>query len=462
MSRPSTYKQKSKKGKKAWRKNIDIDEIEEGLKKAADSQILHGKSNIEDLEDDKLFTVDIEGDLELKKKLIKRKQIKKNIKSTEILESIKTTSKVEALTHPKKVNNKKTVQGVSKKRLQKLLEISGKKSVSTLDKLSAILERDGLIKTNHKNSTDLWDDHNDDQNLPNPSPSYLKLKKSAEKNLPQELLRKSTSSWSTATVAPNTLKIGPSKVKEYEDIPHAGKSYNPHEKDWKLLLDKEYTSEKKREDIRIAMEQYKCKIKHLMETLQDAEEEDDEESDNEEEEEKEGENTENNAENITRLSVNEPVKNKKKTKYQRNKQRKHKERIRLQNELKALKKALKEYEILDNLEKGKEQNNNNGDDVTTDNNDTTTKNNTNSHTSSKVEKKHKLGSKHTVLDETLEVKFKDELNGSLRKLRPEGNLLYDNLRKLQSSGKIEARKPIKKGRKYKPKITAKWTHKDFT
>ena len=65
-----------------------------------------------------------------------------------------------------------------------------------------------------------------------------------------------------------------------------------------------------------------------------------------------------------------------------------------------------------------------------------------------------------MLEERLEIKFSDELSDSLRKLRPEGNLLYDNVRKLQSSGKIESRIPItrKNGKK---KITEKWTYKDF-
>ena len=79
----------------------------------------------------------------------------------------------------------------------------------------------------------------------------------------------------------------------------------------------------------------------------------------------------------------------------------------------------------------------------------------------KVNKKHKLGTKYSAREDNLEVKFSDELSDSLRKLRPEGNLLYDQVRKLQSSGKMESRVPVKKSRRYKQKITEKWTHKDF-
>lgn len=45
----------------------------------------------------------------------------------------------------------------------------------------------------------------------------------------------------------------------------------------------------------------------------------------------------------------------------------------------------------------------------------------------KKNKKHKLGTKHSVMEDNLEVKFSDELSDSLRKLRPEGNLLYDTV-----------------------------------
>ena len=32
VSAPKQYKQPSRKGKKAWRKNVDIDEVQEGLR----------------------------------------------------------------------------------------------------------------------------------------------------------------------------------------------------------------------------------------------------------------------------------------------------------------------------------------------------------------------------------------------------------------------------------------------
>ena len=37
---PQTYNQPSRKGKKAWRKNVDVSEVEQGLKELNDEIIL--------------------------------------------------------------------------------------------------------------------------------------------------------------------------------------------------------------------------------------------------------------------------------------------------------------------------------------------------------------------------------------------------------------------------------------
>lgn len=55
----------------------------------------------------------------------------------------------------------------------------------------------------------------------------------------------------------------------------------------------------------------------------------------------------------------------------------------------------------------------------------------------------------------------DELQDSLRRLKPEGNLLDDRFRNLIVNGKLEARKPITQHKKPKRKLTEKWTYKDF-
>lgn len=449
--RPHQYKQSSRKGKKAWRKNIDLTDIEKSLEKKNDLEITHGTKDITELADQSLFQIDTQGDEILKSKLIKRKQIKKNLKSSEILDSIKNKSKVDAILHPlhssadKITKNKRNVQGVSKKELNKLMALAGKRVGES--KLKNRIDKEGLVKSDPH---DLWND-NDSSSLTTDSSGKKVVSRSgivvkSPEPMFKDLIDKSTTGWSVATVVPDTLKQKPIQIREFETVPHAGKSYNPSKKEWSDLIENKYNIEKVKQEQRLQMETYRERIKHLMETIDDNEEEDSEDDD--EDEEMDESVDQNNEEDLTRLSVNAPTKNKKKTKYQRNKAKRHEEKVKLHQELKKLRKQLHELEKIEEYNKDLEKSMASiGSSI------------------DKIEKKrkhsrNKLGTKYGVLEERLEIKFSDELSDSLRKLRPEGNLLYDNVRKLQSSGKIESRIPItrKKGKK---KITEKWTYKDF-
>jgi hypothetical protein len=67
----------------------------------------------------------------------------------------------------------------------------------------------------------------------------------------------------------------------------------------------------------------------------------------------------------------------------------------------------------------------------------------------------------SVPQQPLELVLPDELQDSLRLLKPEGNLLDDRFRTLIVQGKLESRTPITQARKAKRQITEKWTAKDF-
>ena len=64
-------------------------------------------------------------------------------------------------------------------------------------------------------------------------------------------------------------------------------------------------------------------------------------------------------------------------------------------------------------------------------------------------------------EKPLEVVLPDELQDSLRLLKPEGNLLDDRFRTLVVQGKLESRKPVTQAKKAKRDVTVKWSHKDF-
>jgi len=61
----------------------------------------------------------------------------------------------------------------------------------------------------------------------------------------------------------------------------------------------------------------------------------------------------------------------------------------------------------------------------------------------------------------LEVVLADELQESLRLLKPEGNLLKDRFRNMLVSGKMETRRPITQPKKAKRSYTEKWSYKDW-
>jgi nucleolar protein 53 len=75
-------------------------------------------------------------------------------------------------------------------------------------------------------------------------------------------------------------------------------------------------------------------------------------------------------------------------------------------------------------------------------------------------RRRKLG-KIALPEKDLELVLPDELQDSLRLLKPEGNLLKDRYRNLLVRGKVESRRPISFAKKAKRKSTEKWTHKDF-
>ncbi|KAK5277064.1 hypothetical protein LTR16_010295, partial [Cryomyces antarcticus] len=61
----------------------------------------------------------------------------------------------------------------------------------------------------------------------------------------------------------------------------------------------------------------------------------------------------------------------------------------------------------------------------------------------------------------LELVLADELQDSLRRLRPEGNLLKDRYRNVLLNGKVESRRAITQPKMRKVTRTEKWTYKDW-
>jgi Nop53 (60S ribosomal biogenesis). len=77
-----------------------------------------------------------------------------------------------------------------------------------------------------------------------------------------------------------------------------------------------------------------------------------------------------------------------------------------------------------------------------------------------VLRRKQLG-KFKLPEKDLELVLPDELEDSLRRLKPEGNLLKDRYRSMIVRGKLEARRKIPFRKQAKTKLTEKWTFKDF-
>jgi len=420
VNRPTQKKQPSRKGKSAWRKNIDIDDVEVGLEEKRE-QIRTLGEEADKIDSNQLFSIDTAGDSKLNKKAVKPYKISK---STEILQQ---RSKAPGYSNPHKKDDNK-IDGVKKKEIHRLMKLAGRVQGETSSK--TIVEKEGLINTK---AYDVWGEVE------------------APKDPKPEILEKfSSTGWTKPKVIPNTLKEAPIKVQEVEKIPDAGKSYNPSLESWKSLINKEYKTVKQKEDKKQELEEQRDRIKNLLATIDqkeeisDDDEDDDENKKDNDQDDDEEENVE--VEDSLALSINKPVVLKKKTKTQRNRQKKHQERVKLEEELKSLKKQITELQKLSTYQK----------EVLAKESEIKE-----SKTKDKKRKQPKLGTKHEIMDGPLEVKLSDELTDSLRKLKSEGNLLYDTMRGLQSKGKVETRIQVGKRRRYQPKVTEKWTYKDF-
>lgn len=383
----------SRKGKKAWVKNVDVEDVNTALDQKREKEILLGK-------DDDDFVIDTEGD-----RTTKRLKV---LKTTEIL---RNKSKVPA--HSQRVRK----QVVLKKRASELMVLAGR--LLTESKFKKNVDRDGILRAE---TADLWaDETQEEPKVPVIDPH--------QPSIP----------WSAPSKAPSTIKEAPlllrnttsSGLKDYE---HGGKSYNPALDDWKKLIDHEFGNESTLELKRQKVEEHQKRIQHLIQTLKDEEVQDLDEANDDDDQE------ETNEEDKYKLSVNPRTEVKTKTRTQRNKEERHKKSEALYSKLRELKKQIAEISRLEEIEAEVQDKIKNRKEPTV--------------------KTFVSHSKHDVSFNPIEVKLSDELTGNLRSLRPEGNLLYDSMHKLQMQGKVEARVPFTGKRKYKQKFVEKRSFRD--
>ncbi|KAJ4857504.1 nop53 (60S ribosomal biogenesis) domain-containing protein [Trichoderma breve] len=411
---PKQFSQPSRKGKKAWRKNVDVTEVEEGLREVNDEIIRGGVIREKASED--LFTIDTTGDSKIPQKF--PKHVKKGLKADEI---INKRSAVPAVSMRKRPSDK-TTDGVVPAKRQRTDWVSHKdlarlKKVADGHHENTVAVRDATF--------DLWD-------APAPvaeDPTDF-LPEKIEAKVPKSMKLKPLSLLANGKQAPAVPK------------PTGGYSYNPSFPEYESRLAEESTKALEAEQKRLEAEAAEAaKLEAAAKSAAEADAAEERANMSEWEEDSEWEGFQSGVED-ERPSVKQP---KRKTQAQRNRIKRRKEEEQLEQRIKeiAAEVAEKEKEKALELAKAAEQDSD-----------------ADSEIGEEKLRRRQLG-KYKLPEKDLELVLPDELQESLRLLKPEGNLLKDRYRSLLLRGKVESRRHIPFKKQAKTKVTEKWTHKDF-
>ncbi|KAI9821731.1 MAG: hypothetical protein M1827_002312 [Pycnora praestabilis] len=423
---PKQFKQPSRKGKKAWRKNVDITEVQQGLENVR-AEVIQGGVISEKPSDD-LFTLDTAGSTSIQKtyktnKPLKADEILAQRSAVPAIESRKRSGLdiTDGVIEPS--SKRRRGGGVSHKELTRLKQIAyGGEGVHK-----------DIIQAEIVPDYDPWAGGGEDYGNQDPMFSFLEPPKQVKE--------------------PRTLKHAPISLlangKQIAAVraPEAGKSYNPSFQDWDELLTKEgireVDAEKKRlRDAEVEQERLERAAASARE--QENEVTSDEQS--------AWEGFESEMEGDEWLARKRPER---KTPAQRNKVKKRKEAERKALQDAQMRKRNRQAEEIRNLARAVEEKEASRFAIMS-----TGKNGELIGNDDRKLRRRKLG-KAMLPEPTLELVLPDELQDSLRLLKPEGNLLKDRFRSLLIRGKMETRRPVSQAKKAKRTLTEKWTYKDF-
>lgn len=417
---PAQYKQPSRKGKKAWRKNVDVTQVQTGLEDVR-GQIITG-GVIAEKTSDELFAVDTVGSTEIQKATARRH---KPLKVDQILAQ---RSVVPA------VSSRKRLSDIADDGKRKKSKISGKE----FDRLRAIAyggdqTKKDIVQTGDTANYDPWavQEVKEDTRF-----TFLEKKR--------------------AKVAPVTLKHAPiSQAKDGKAIPSVrkpagGKSYNPKFEDWQNELmresDKAVEAEKRR--LQEAREEAARMERAAVESEEDSGEESVWESEwegfSDEEEHK--------------LKIKRPER---KSLSQRNKIKRRKEAERKAKHDAKVKAKEQQVQEIKKLVKSVEAKEKARDAVRQALEDKVNQADSEDE-GGEIELRKKQFGKAPLPEAPLEVVLPDELRDSLRLLKPEGNLLKDRFYTMMLQGKVEARRQIPYAKQKKYTVSEKWSYKDWT
>ncbi|KAK4040596.1 ribosome biogenesis protein Nop53/GLTSCR2 [Parachaetomium inaequale] len=422
---PQQYKQPSRKGKKAWRKNVDISEVQQGLEELTD-QIIKG-GVIAEKDSSELFTIDIEGDAELPKRF--PKHVKKGLKADEIIAQRSAVPVVAMRKRP----GDKTTDGVLPAKRQRTTYVTSKE-LSRIKKVA-----DG----HHESTVAVVDAEYDVWAEPVEEPTteeQLFLPKTEKKKKPSTLAQQPISLAASGKSIPAVPK------------PKGGHSYNPAFNDYQDRLieesDKAVEAERKRLE---ALAAERIKLEAAARSAAEAEAAEARADLSEWEDDSAWEGFESAGEELS-VKAKRP---RRKTQAERNKIKRRKEEERKAKHEAAMKRKRAQEERIKQIalevaekERQMELEKVEMSDASDDGNE--------------IELRRRQLGKFKLPEKDLELVLPDELQDSLRLLKPEGNLLKDRYRSMLVRGKMESRRKIPFRKQARTKVTEKWTYKDFS
>ncbi|KAI8902673.1 ribosome biogenesis protein Nop53/GLTSCR2 [Globomyces pollinis-pini] len=415
-------KQPSRKGKKSWRKNVDIQDVEHQLDELRTEERLGGQ--IHQLPSTDLFFTDTLGDDNVRI-AIKNKTLK-------IDELFTSTSKISPLVSKKSKNSTVNVDnGFKVRKISKIVKLKIERDALKKRKSGELIGSSLEAKANKrkeklhsaklkKGGFDLWGENELDNSI-DPSNDYLEPTKPKKVKKP--------------IVADSRPKSIPAV-----QIAHPGVSYNPSEEAHLAAIEIAAAVEFKKMEERDAILQdlsYPAELDLLEdETFFDDDENEDDITDQ--------------PEQVTELAMKKLPKAK--TRQDLNRQKRHKELLAKEKAAKAAKALEKQLNKIQELEKEIASEATNKERLLT----------------AKKEllalqdaTRTKKLSRHKFRPKSMEIQLKDELADSLRVLKPEGNLIHDRFKSLEARNMIETRLPVKKQRRYKLKEVESHDYKRF-
>jgi nucleolar protein 53 len=384
---------------------------------------------IAEKDSDDIFTLDVAGDVAIQKRILKGS---KQLKASEIIAQRSAVPAVSMRKRP----GEGTTDGLIQPKRQRTSYVSHKE-LTRLRKIADGQQGEALVEITEA-SFDPWDAQKDVEEAVQ-DPRFSFLEKARKKKAPSTLKQKPISLAANGKSIPAVKK------------PEGGYSYNPMFTDYEERLTAEGEKEVAAEKSRMAVvEAERIRLEAAAKSAAEAEAVEARAELSEWEEDSVWEGFESGTEDV-RLNAKRPER---KTPAQRNKIKKRKEEelkakmaadIKKKNEQAARIKQIAKEIIVKNKSRAlallqNDDSSSDGDDLEL--------------------RRRKLG-KIALPEKDLELVLPDELQESLRLLKPEGNLLKERYRNLLARGKLESRRPISFSKKPRRKATEKWTHKDF-